>query len=547
MSKTKLQTGLTVSICLSLLMLVVSICVLAWVPPVSRDALVHHLAVPKLWIKHGGIYEIPDLLFSYYPMNLDLLYMIPLYFGNDILPKYFHFAFALATSWLIFSYLIKRLGRVYALLGALLFLSTPVIVKLSITVYVDLGLVFFSTAALVSVLRWYKEFPRIRHLIMVGLFCGLALGTKYNGLIVLLLITILVVLIAFRKISDDKTAQYRSVLYTLIFIVIAGLIYSPWGIKNYLWTGNPLYPLFDNWFNPARPHQTSTLPPILLRKLIYDETWWEILLVPLRIFFEGRDDAPRYFDGRLNPALIVLPAFAFVASVKNRKTVATNAEKGVLVVFSILFVLIVFFETDLRIRYIAPAIPCLVVLSMFGLKNIFSLIDKNFSGNLRRTFLGLSLTAVVLLFSLNAGYVIEQFQILTPTDYQNGNITRDQYIEKFRPEYAAIQYANDMLTPAAKILALFIGSRGYYSDREMHFDPELFQAVIQNSDSIGDMHAKFIAFGFSHILIRFDMLDNWCNNKLDQNKKQMVISFFGAQNFLLFAKNGHVLYQLKNL
>ena len=70
-----------------LILVVISIVLLSTVPPVSRDALVHHLAVPNLWLKHGGIYEMPDKVFSYYPMNLDLLYLIPLYFGNDILPK----------------------------------------------------------------------------------------------------------------------------------------------------------------------------------------------------------------------------------------------------------------------------------------------------------------------------------------------------------------------------------------------------------------------------------------------------------------------------
>ncbi len=69
-----------------LAVIVISIVILAYVPPVSRDALTHHLAIPKLYLKHGGIYEIPSVKFSYYPMNLDLLYMIPLYFGNDIIP-----------------------------------------------------------------------------------------------------------------------------------------------------------------------------------------------------------------------------------------------------------------------------------------------------------------------------------------------------------------------------------------------------------------------------------------------------------------------------
>ena len=81
------------------------IVILASVPPVDRDALTHHLAVPKLYLKHGGMVEIPSVPFSYYPMNLDLLYLIPLYFGYDIVPKYIHFAFALLTAWMIYGYI----------------------------------------------------------------------------------------------------------------------------------------------------------------------------------------------------------------------------------------------------------------------------------------------------------------------------------------------------------------------------------------------------------------------------------------------------------
>jgi len=113
--------------------LILSIILLSSVPPVSRDALTHHLAIPKLYLENGGIYKIPTNMFSFYPMNLDLLYMVPLYFGNDIVPKFIHFAFALMTAGLIFAYLRKRINTLYALLGVLLFLSTPIIVKLSIT------------------------------------------------------------------------------------------------------------------------------------------------------------------------------------------------------------------------------------------------------------------------------------------------------------------------------------------------------------------------------------------------------------------------------
>jgi len=80
-------------------------------PPVSRDALIHHLAIPKLWLTHGGYYEMPWANFSYYPMNIDLLYLIPLYFKNDIAPKFIHFAFGFGTGLLVYQYLKNRVGR----------------------------------------------------------------------------------------------------------------------------------------------------------------------------------------------------------------------------------------------------------------------------------------------------------------------------------------------------------------------------------------------------------------------------------------------------
>ncbi|RLC05218.1 MAG: hypothetical protein DRH90_06515 [Deltaproteobacteria bacterium] len=536
---------LPVSMLLVLLILVVSICILAWVPPVSRDALVHHLAVPKLWLKHGAIYEIPDMIFSYYPMNLDLLYTIPLYFGNDILPKFIHFAFALGTAWLIFTYLTKRLDRYYALLGVLFFLSTPVIVKLSITAYVDLGLIFFSTAGFMYALKWHEESLRRKHLVMAALCSGLALGTKYNGLMVLLLLTLIMIFIASRGVAEGKHTPFWAVLSGLLFVSVAGLMYSPWGIKNYIWTGNPVFPLFDNWFNASDPYALQSVPPIILRKLMYNETWWETALVPLRVFFQGQDNTHQYFDGKLNPALLILPIFSFAMANKDKNTHRHNAEKGIMLIFSILLVLLVFFQTNMRIRYIAPVIPCLVILSMFGLKNIFLFVCKLFDGKPKYIAGGISLMTVLLMLSGNMTYIIEQFQIVTPFQYLSGNISRDDYIEKFRPEYAAIRHINGFLPSEAKILSLFIGDRGYYSDREMLFDINLFHSTVQKSDSAEELHTHLVNLGLTHLLIRLDMFDNWSHNNLNKMEKQLVINFLDLKTSRLFAENGHDLYQLR--
>ena len=145
-----------------------------------------------MYLANGGIYEIPSMHFSYFPMNLDMLYLLPLYFGKDIAAKYIHFSFALFTAGLLYWYLKDVLNRTYGLIGALFFLTIPVIVKLSVTVYVDLGLIFFSWACLYFFLKWWDISFAPRYLIFAGISCGLALGTKYNGLILLVIMAGLV-------------------------------------------------------------------------------------------------------------------------------------------------------------------------------------------------------------------------------------------------------------------------------------------------------------------------------------------------------------------
>lgn len=166
--------------CFSLL--IVFVLLMGSVPPVSRDALTHHLVVPKLYLQHGSIYEIKEIEFSYYPQLVDLLYVIPLYFKNDIAPNYIHFLFAMMTSFLIFKYLKYKTNKTISCIAAFFFLVIPVIIKLSVTAYVDLGLYFFSFLTLYMLCLWCRH-DRVQFLIFSGVSCGLAMSVKYNGLI----------------------------------------------------------------------------------------------------------------------------------------------------------------------------------------------------------------------------------------------------------------------------------------------------------------------------------------------------------------------------
>nr|NJM03067.1 phospholipid carrier-dependent glycosyltransferase [Desulfobacula sp.] len=353
------------------------ISLLASVPPVNRDALTHHLFIPKLYLRHGGVYEIPHLIVSYYPMNLDLLYLIPLYFKNDIIPTFIHFSFALITAAMIYQYVARRINRTYALFGALLFLSLPVIVRLSSTAYVDLGLICFLFASLLYLFDWVESGFKLKYLILSGVWCGLAVGTKYNGLIGLFLLSLFIVFVYARYHTGQNRYAVKAIGYCAAFVVTAMIVFSPWMVRNIAWTGNPVYPLYNQFFNSTESNletkpdvqmeEQIPISHIRIRREIYGESWLQIALIPLRVFFQGQDDNPQYFDGKVNPFLLLLPLFAFWRiryGTRQEKT-----EKLLLLFFSVLFLLYSCAHTATRIRYFSAILPPLVILSMYGLYN----------------------------------------------------------------------------------------------------------------------------------------------------------------------------------
>lgn len=537
--------------------------ILASVPPVSRDALTHHLYVPKLYLKAGYIQELPHIPVSYYPQLLDLLYTIPLYFKNDILPKYIHFAFALATSFLIYSYLKTKFDRKAGLAGALFFLTIPVIVKLSITVYVDLGLIFFTFAAVIYLFKWKDSGLKWRYLVVSGIFTGLAIATKYNGILTLILLTLLLPFLM----PEKEKKQFRSIFYPVGFALIALLVFSPWMIKNYVWTGNPLYPIYQ--MKVQSPEQSaekqpnitpndhnSTMNHFLVRKYLFQEKWWETLSIPLRIFFQGTDDNPALFDGQLNQFLLIMPLLFLILSRVKKQNI--DGEIKFLLVFSVLYILLVFLKTDMRIRYVAPIIPPLVIASVAAMCKIeeylrinigdSDIIIKEFKSKeiVNQIFINIIMTLIFFLtISVNIIYVKALFLQYKPLEYISGKVSRSEYIKRFLPEYELIEYFNKNTHKEPKILAIFLGNRGYYFDHDVQFGTNPLFNAIKNSLTTKDISNQLKQDNFTHVIVGFDLLGKWFQDNLTQEEQIKIRDFFDNHMVLIKSNISYGLYQLK--
>ncbi len=534
----------------SLVVWVVLVLALASVPPVSRDALTHHLAVPKLWIQHGGIYEIPEIPFSYYPQLLDLLYVLPLYWHMDYLAKIFHFAFALMTAALIAFYLRRRVGAAWAMVGGMLFLTIPLILKLSITVYVDLGLTFFSTAALLSVLGWLASPERRYWMILGGVCAGFALSTKYNALVSFTSLALVLALFSARRRSVERAPGRMR--WILVFFVMALLVYSPWPIRNYVLTGNPIYPLHQAFFveknktggeSPEKETENDqkTMGPLLARRLVYDENLSYTLLIPLRIFFEGRDDDPRRFDGRLHPLLLILPLLLLLRPVR-AETSVPSWEMGALALYSVLIVLYTMFTTDMRVRYVVTIVPPLVILSIYALRGLDGWLRRK-AGHprLRQGAMGLLL---LLLFLPNLGYALQLWRKVDPVPLLLGRVDREEYISGHLGDYAMVQLANRVVPATGKVLGVYLGGRRYYFDVPVTLSSELLWRLGKKSRSADELADSLREQGITHILVRYDLFDHSLSGK-PAGLRQVILGFFNNRTSLLGMKNGFGLYEVR--
>jgi hypothetical protein len=342
----------------------------------------------------------------------------------------------------------------------------------------------------------------------------------------------------------------------MIFLIISLFVFSPWMIRNYHWKSNPVYPLYDGLFNTKKgisvqatsdnkDEETAKMNRGIFtyRSMIYNEAGLEIALLPIRIFFQGKDNDPQYFDGRLNPFLLLLSFFAFYGLKDDPEYL--KREKKILLAFSALFFAFALFTAVLRIRYISPFIPPLILLSVFGLINLYKIANQISSLILRRICISLIIIVMCIALALNGDYIRGQFKYVDPIPFITGKVNREEYISRYIPEYPAVRYINTNLNNNTKILFILIGNRGYYCDRDYSHDMNIIKSSISRAKRPEDILGELKKNGITHLLIRYGLFEEWMNNNFSKGKQELTQQFFKKHTNLLFIENGFVVVALR--
>ena len=273
--------------------------ILSLAPPVKFDALVYHLTFPKLYLLSGGVRYIPENMFWGMPQVGEMLYTWAMGLaGNATATMVGWWAGVLALCGLI-GYTVDRFG-----INAAWVATTSLIGGYTMTIllsagYIEWFSILFGISLLIAFDIWWTT-RDMSALIWAGIICGLAMGSKYTGGI-LLFAGVGVVWIQHLLQKNGNRSLMRSLA---AFLLPALLVFSPWLVKNLLATGNPVYPFFF-------PAGSMDLFRIQAYQIQPWGDWRDIVLLPLRATITGYEGAPGY-NASISPLLIALAPFSVI-------------------------------------------------------------------------------------------------------------------------------------------------------------------------------------------------------------------------------------------
>lgn len=458
------------------------------------DALVYHLALPKLYLLNQGIVPTVYNAFSGAPQGVQMLYGLLLAIGDEHLTALLHFSFGLGTAFVLWRCACKQSSRAVGIMSALLFFLCPIALYASSVSGADLAASFYCALAFFALLRSIEP-PDVSTQsgantknrawsICTGLFIGLGMSMKYNvfsvGAVLLL-------------VHAWATRRRGLPLMNAVFASLAAfLVLSPWLLKNLSFFGNPLYPFLSN-LRGSGPHPadwSGFLGAAHARNLAETFTtaagWKEFLLTPwtLSTGSEGLDNWPGL-------ALIaVLPWMIFLRWKNDSYKFSAIAAAGAYLAWSL---------PSRQGRFFLPALPIIAYASALSVN------QSDVPQWARR----LGWVGLLLLCLAN-------FQAYCHQNFQSGRWAflesgadkelrlKDAHVGYPTPPYMALMYINRALPLNAKVL--FVGEdRGFYCERNFvapsFYDENPLWLAVGQSTSAQQIQERLAAAGITHILL----------------------------------------------
>jgi 4-amino-4-deoxy-L-arabinose transferase-like glycosyltransferase len=330
--------------------------------------------------------------------------------------------------------------------------------------FIDLELGGFVALGTTHLLA-YRRSRRASDAAWAGLAAGIAIGTKFHGLLFLAPFALLVLLWS----RPGVRARVRA-LAGFAALATVGL---PWYVYNWVVGGNPLYPFASTIFGGKYLDEGV--------RVDLQQSWagyglhgiWRLPIFPLEFLLHTANYERGY---SFSPALFILPIAALV--VTRRRTQLVLA--AVIVVY-----LVLWWEAMHQItRYLLPVLPFAAALGGFAAVELW----KRRRGRL--TLAGIAVLTVVPLIAISGLFAWR----IAPGAL--GTESQGRFVQRLTGTYDAFQWLDHRLPPQGRVL---IGVRNlYWLDRpSVAFDLALFSYHQDTKTALERMRhydVRYVAF-----------------------------------------------------
>jgi hypothetical protein len=495
-------------------------------PAIGKDALIYHLAVPKLFLKHHGIYFVPGNIFAYYPLNSEMLFTLGLALRGDVLAKGVHFVMALSILLGMWQFARHHISEIsYIPVALLVFYSIPSVFVASHTAYNDLTVSFYAFLAVYAFINWFSRRENA-WLILCAVFSGLAVSTKYTALL-LPLLGCLGILWACRH---DRVNNRHTSLLVLTYLACTVVAGSPFYVKNWIMTGNPFYPfLYGIFHGRGWDPEQARLYDLFVHSLGMGRGLWDYLLLPWNVSINARMHSPQ-FDGILGPVFILTLPFAV-----GMRRIAVGAK---IAMAYCLFTFMFWASSAQQIRYLIPVFPFLAIMTGY----VLSYYRR------QRAVFGMLVVLVAGSLGFSGYHIVSHFLKIKPVGVITGFEDRDTFLNRMIPSYAMFEYVNRQLPEDSKIFLVYMKNFGYLCDRPYYsdsmFESYTIQKILAQHATPTGVYDALRNKGFTHLL--YDI--NYISGEMSTFSEQEKVLFLAFQKMYLELMNAdkgrYYLYRL---
>jgi hypothetical protein len=496
-------------------------------PATFYDAITNHLGIPNFYLNEGGIKYISYDSYSNYPFMAEMLYTLGLFLSGLKLAQFTSVLMFIASTLAVYDLSRTRIPDMEPALPAVVFMLTPAFIEVSILYTNDLYLLFFIIMAVYSFVLWEIN-GSSGYLILLGIFVGICLGTKYTAYFFAAVPAFTAVIYVLYK----EGAGLKKCFKTLsLLVIVVFLVDSPWLLKNFVNTGNPFYPALFNILGGKdmtsevydRTIALATHPGVSgILSGMFVHPWSMVMSNPGNITKTYGSSA---FLGPV--ALLFLPLLLFMKDVP-------SLVKKMCVLAAVMYLLwLVSFN---QTRYFYPAIAMLLVASSYAMTRVA------LGAPVFLRYLFVTVAAFYLLINLNIGFY--QVDTWTSYGYQHLKETDEEFLNR-RTKLASgralagvpvYNYINKNLGNDVRVL--IIGDSQHLYINRRHLCVSFFSAATPYDifrDSKGD-HKNIAEFlksqGISYIvynpseLTRLQVMGNLNYGKEDN---KYIAEFLGSR------------------